>query len=102
MISIDYGQATEVLSHTDQEGQIYFFSPLKIYSFGAYNEGAPELRYQKKNRNTVSSLVLVFLRMRNCYFGKIIIFADSASSQNKNKFFSVSFINDRSETIIHV
>lgn len=47
----------------------------------------PEGRTLKKNGNTVSSLVLDFLKKRNCTFDELIVFADNTSSQNKNRYF---------------
>lgn len=95
MISIDFAQSTDVPNYSDQVGQLYFLSPLSIGIFGISDEGAnqhatylmPENRSFKKNGNTVASLVMDFLKKRNCTFDNLMVFADNTSSQNKNRYF---------------
>lgn len=94
-LSIDFAQATDVPNYCDQVGQLYFISPLTVGLFDMSDEGAeeqatylmPETRSFKKNGNTVASLVLDFLKKRNCTFDELIVFADNTCSQCKNKYF---------------
>lgn len=74
VVSIDYAEDTEAPSHTSQEGELYFQSPQKLSLASVVDEGAnevamfllPEKKKLRKCGSEVASLLMQFLKLRNC------------------------------------
>lgn len=90
-----YAEDTEIPSHSDQEGALFFLSPARLSLACAVDEGAqesmmfllPETRKLRKCGSGVASLLLEFFQRRNCTFDELIVFVDNTASQNKNQYF---------------
>lgn len=69
VLSIDYAESTEVPAHTNQEGEMFFLSPLKVGLIGVADEGAEEhtnyllneRRMLQKCGSGVASMLLNFI-----------------------------------------
>lgn len=80
VLSIDFAQSTEIPNRTDQDGQLYFLSPLTVGLFGVTDEIAEEhatflmqeTRTMNKNGNSVACMVLDFLQRRKYFFDELI------------------------------
>lgn len=94
-VSFDYAEDIEVPSHNDQEGALFFLSPMRLSIAGATDEGSeenmmlllPEKAKIKKCGSGVASFLLEFLKRRNCTFDEIVVFTDNTASQSKNVYF---------------
>lgn len=94
VLSMDFAQSVEIPCHPDQEGDIFSLSPLKLGIFGIADEGRreqttfllPEEVSFKKSGSAVGSMLLKYLSDMGVEADEIHIFADNASSQNKNQF----------------
>lgn len=93
VVSFDYAEDVQVPSHCDQKGSLYFLSPLRLSLACETGEGSEETwnRRIHKCGSGVASMVLEFLRRRNCNFDNLIVFVDNTVSQNKNMYLFSTF-----------
>lgn len=89
VVSCEYAEDLQAPSHCDEEGSLYFLSPLRLSMACATDQGSKEnmlfLMPENKKIHKCGSGV-VFLKRRNCTFDELIVFVDSTVAQNKNTY----------------
>lgn len=94
MISVDLAQFDELPSRNNQDGPLYFLSPLTAGLFGITEEGVEGAWNVYLSQNTERqkewqfsyAMILHFLDGRAYKFDKLVGFADNTLSQNKNMY----------------
>lgn len=99
-LGMDFAESEQVLFHTNQEGEMYFLSPLKVALFRVTDEGTkermtfllPENITIRKKASALRSMLLTFLKKRNDTFMKLQIFTDNSCGENKT-FVSLHYLH---------